>query len=231
MQFVYFQRHAGLYITHTLNIRCGYIWVYDMDWLQSPLLFKNRHSRAVAIRCRARVCSVCSLTIVFMVSNMPCWMISISSTCDFCVSFFRGRFLGGSCDAAWSDEVAASAGGSLSFSGAFDESMPPFTDSTPITSMILRQVLLGGGGGGPPPVFCVSALCLAISFFAFNLMSFHFFFNSSVVRIMAVEACSSAWIDFQTSAHVAEPFPGPENFPSRACLCVSTVYQHLNLPF
>ena len=113
-----------------------------MDWLQSPLLFKNRHSRAVAIRCRARVCSVCSLTIVFMVSNMPCWMISISSTCDFCVSFFRGRFLGGSCDAAWSDEVAASAGGSLSFSGAFDESMPPFTDSTPITSMILRQFFL-----------------------------------------------------------------------------------------
>ena len=148
-----------------------------MDWLQSPLLFKNRHSRAVAIRYRARVCSVCSLTIVFMVSNMPCWMISISSTCDFCVSFFRGRFLRGSCDVAWSDEVAASAGGSLSFSGAFDESMPPFTDSTPITSMILRQVLLGGGGGGPPPVFCVSALCLAISFVAFNLMSFHFFFK------------------------------------------------------
>ena len=86
----------------------------------------------------------------------------------------------------------------------------------------LRQVLLGGGGSGPPPVFFVSALCLATSFFAFNLTSFHFFFNSSVVRIMAVEACSSAWIDFQTSALVAEPFPGPENFPSTAYLCVST---------
>ena len=30
----------------------------------------------------------------------------------------------------------------FSFSGAFDESMPPFTDSTPITSMILRQFFL-----------------------------------------------------------------------------------------
>ena len=126
-----FKDTQDIHITHTLHIRCGYIWVYDMDCLHSPLLFKNRHSRAVAIRCRARVCSVCSLSIVFMVSNMPCWMISISSTCDFCVSFFRGRFLRGSCDAAWSDEVAAYAGGSLSFSGAFDESMPPFTDSTP----------------------------------------------------------------------------------------------------